>query len=777
MASTTSASQALLASRTDYCRYEFPKMVSAGDFDGDGLLDLVIADGEVSILHNMGNGIFTPDPGYPLSPLIIHATDVTADGITDVLAVRSQIITLKNTGTGIFEEAVGDSVPISSRVMAMGDFDGDGFVDAVIPGRYTDSVHLFFNDGNGVFREKAQLAVGNTPVDVLTGDINGDGASDIAVVNQDENSVTVLINSGTGLFAPGVDYSAGNQPKAITGGDLDGDGDFDLAVVNSGPNPESELTIAFLFNNGEGVFQADVAFAGGILGNDIEAVDIDGDLDIDLVYARYKYSGTALGVLTVIENTGDGVFQVVKDYPGGHGLYRICSADLDNDGFMDVASVATSDATVGVFINRGDGAFPPTTYEVGINSDAVCLGDFDGDGYLDMAAAQTGYSGIQGTGLSVFHNLQNGDMEFAAEYAVGSGPWGLCSEDFDGDGSDDLASVNLFDNTLSVLLNTGGGEFDPSVTYGVGEGPASICAIDLNGDSDPDLATADQSGSITVLLNDGTGVFSDIQIYSAGDNNLISICAADFDYDGHNDLAAACFNMVEGSPLTGVLIYYNHGNGIFAEPESYDAGQGCSAAAAADFDDDGFAELLIAGFYRIGYFDIAGAGNASYSLIEDFPDEVTGYCDVEITDIDRDGDEDIIVSKYSQTSRILIYFNDGLGNFSRTETSYGAGLWPRTVVAGDLDGDGDAEVITSNEISSDISILVNLTYPSSCGDTNGDGVVNIADVVYIVNYIFRSGPAPIPLEAVDVNGDGLTNIGDAVYLIGYLFHSGSPPEC
>jgi len=62
-----------------------------------------------------------------------------------------------------------------------------------------------------------------------------------------------------------------------------------------------------------------------------------------------------------------------------------------------------------------------------------------------------------------------------------------------------------------------------------------------------------------------------------------------------------------------------------------------------------------------------------------------------------------------------------------------------------------------------------------CGDANGDQTVNIGDPVYIVSYIFKSGPAPAPWEAGDANVDQSLNIGDAVYLINHIFKAGPPP--
>jgi len=63
------------------------------------------------------------------------------------------------------------------------------------------------------------------------------------------------------------------------------------------------------------------------------------------------------------------------------------------------------------------------------------------------------------------------------------------------------------------------------------------------------------------------------------------------------------------------------------------------------------------------------------------------------------------------------------------------------------------------------------------GDANADGVINSADVVYLINYLFKGGPAPQPLEAGDVNFDEIINSADVVYLINYLFKGGPPPSC
>jgi hypothetical protein len=63
------------------------------------------------------------------------------------------------------------------------------------------------------------------------------------------------------------------------------------------------------------------------------------------------------------------------------------------------------------------------------------------------------------------------------------------------------------------------------------------------------------------------------------------------------------------------------------------------------------------------------------------------------------------------------------------------------------------------------------------GDATGDGGIDIGDLVYLVNFLYREGPAPIPLEAGDANCSGFVTVGDVVYLVNYLFRGGDPPGC
>ncbi len=75
-------------------------------------------------------------------------------------------------------------------------------------------------------------------------------------------------------------------------------------------------------------------------------------------------------------------------------------------------------------------------------------------------------------------------------------------------------------------------------------------------------------------------------------------------------------------------------------------------------------------------------------------------------------------------------------------------------------------------------LVVEPSTPCLCGDVNNDGSVNVGDVVFLSNFIFHQGPAPLYYDCADCNhNDGLVNVGDAVYLVQHIFKSGPAPDC
>jgi hypothetical protein len=90
------------------------------------------------------------------------------------------------------------------------------------------------------------------------------------------------------------------------------------------------------------------------------------------------------------------------------------------------------------------------------------------------------------------------------------------------------------------------------------------------------------------------------------------------------------------------------------------------------------------------------------------------------------------------------------------------------------DGSMHVTVTKYNYIPHEQEVEVSGCFP---GDANGDGIVDVADVVYLVNFLYRNGDPPAPMEAGDANCDGIVNVGDVIYLVNYLYKDGPPPSC
>jgi hypothetical protein len=118
-------------------------------------------------------------------------------------------------------------------------------------------------------------------------------------------------------------------------------------------------------------------------------------------------------------------------------------------------------------------------------------------------------------------------------------------------------------------------------------------------------------------------------------------------------------------------------------------------------------------------------------------------------------------------SHIIIY--DALPSWCTVSNDSAVGTAPDGLSAEPL------TVIVQDFCNADTASFLGRVY--ICGDANSDGEVNIADGVFVINFVFKSGPAPVPAEAGDANCDGDGNVGDAVYLINYVFKDGPAPCC
>jgi hypothetical protein len=222
-----------------------PQSVAVGDFNGDGIADIAVADysGVIEVALGDGAGGFHAAPGSPypagIATEFAGVGDFNGDGIQDIAAINrgpGNITVLLGTSSGGFIAAPGSPfvTGATSGPVVVADFNGDGFPDIAAVNDYKGDVAILFGKGSGGFGavSYASLPVISKPESLAAGDFNGDGIADLAITDYTNNDVVVLLGNGSGGFsaAPGSPFATGTQPTCVAVGDFNADGNQDLAL-------------------------------------------------------------------------------------------------------------------------------------------------------------------------------------------------------------------------------------------------------------------------------------------------------------------------------------------------------------------------------------------------------------------------------------------------------------------------------------------------------------------------------------------------------------------
>ena len=348
----------------------------------------------VKVDDGSGSFVRVRDIGVGDAPHSVHTSDLDGDGDIDIVVANRDLYTvsiLRNDGGLSFVRVSDISVGSWPVSVHTSDLDGDGDIDIVVANLYSYTVSILRNDGGLSFVRVGDIGVGNLPSSVYTSDLDGDGDVDIIVANASSNAVSILRNDGGLSFVRIGDIGVGSGSSSVHTSDLDGDGDIDI-VANWGSN-----TVSILRNDGGLNFVKVSDISVGTRPWSVHTSDLDGDRDIDIVVAG---SYTAL----VLRNDGGLNFIRVSDISVGARPRSVHASDLDGDGDIDIV-VANEDLnTVSIFRNDGSLSFVKVSdINVGSEPYSVYTSDLDGDGDVDIVVANWGSDTI-----SILRNSNRG---------------------------------------------------------------------------------------------------------------------------------------------------------------------------------------------------------------------------------------------------------------------------------------------------------------------------------------------------------------------------------
>ncbi len=828
-----------------------PDAIVAGDFNGSGKLDLAVAnayDNTASILLGNGDGTFRPAIERPVGitypgengPGAIAAGDFNGDGRLDLAVANyntSTVSILLGNGDGTFRAPVDyASGPFSNpEAIAVGDFNDDGRLDLAVAGTFTGTVSILLGNGDGTFQPAVSYSAGGpyyaanfgeyytSPDAIVVGDFNGDGKLDLALADAGSNEtisyqdgsyqfidvqggVSVLLGNGDGTFQPAL-YDPIEPADILVEGDFNGDGKLDLAIGN-----QMDDNFALLIGDGDGTFQPPATLPAGsepgAADNTLVAMaagDFSGNGRLDL--AALDSSGT----VSILLGNGDGTFQPGPYYSVNSNTSEdnaIVTGDFNGDGRLDLAvgQVASSyegPDDVSVLLGNGDGTFQPAIDNVvstGAESfpfgdysvaDVMTVGDFNGDGQLGMA-----FISID-SNIDVMLGAGDGTLSLAGRPTINAEVNPLVV-DANGDGTDDvlvvdgagdilyrkgipgqagtfeppivinpgfpsrdiawvpktdqgplLASVDAHDDAVSLYAYRDGG-FVRVGSLITGQLPAQVIAADLNGSGWDGLVVRNAGdGTLSLFFSNTTGSFATgFNPFESPVTLLVGQGVSDV--EAVEGASGRGIDLVVTDELTGqVSIIGGGAGGVIAVPLPMPAGTGLSAidpastpevtsadattgVAGGRITPGGPTDLVTVnpGAETIGVLDGLGDGRFAnaVAIVTPTPDEI-----VRMGDFTGDGLDDIAVLGADGVS---IYLADGHGGFL-PPTTYTVPAESDGLSLVDLTGNGKLDLLIGDAYG-DVLVLIG----------NGDGTFSP----------YREADQAVELAVANLTGDGQKDI-------------------
>jgi Bacterial type II and III secretion system protein/FG-GAP-like repeat len=325
---SSSAGDGTFLPKTDIPTGKAPvSVVSASfhDVTAPGSVDLAVAnqaDSTISIYQGNGNGTFLPPTLVTLpagfEPTSLAAADLNGDGHIDLVVAdqgNNSFSVLLGRGDGTFQPRVDYPTGDAPVYVALGDFNNQGALDVVTANNTANTVSVYYNQisnqniptGTFVAGATRDFPAGNGPTSIAVADYNLDGLADIVVSDETDNAISVILNLGSENFATNVELPVDTAPVSVVSADFNGDSRPDAATANNGSaNATVILNSSSLFGSGIG--------ASGVPYPGVEYLDVGlkvkvtprihpDDVTLNLALDISSLTGTSLNSIPVISNS------------------------------------------------------------------------------------------------------------------------------------------------------------------------------------------------------------------------------------------------------------------------------------------------------------------------------------------------------------------------------------------------------------------------------------------------------------------------------------------